>query len=91
MKIMPVPQNELTPSDLRIECGYRTTKELSSALYGIMPICAAQIGRYERGEIDNIDHSTITYRMCAIAEKLNIPVTVYRAAVRRQMEKRSAK
>lgn len=81
-----------TPADYRIAAGYGEADELASALKDVnCEISSEQLRRYERGELANIDDRRVVIRIGAIAKFINVPATQYRAAVRRQMDKRSAK
>ncbi len=80
-----------TPADYRIAAGYESPEYLCAAVSDDIPLCVNTLRCYERGDLVEIDGRGVSKRICAIAEKLNVPVLEYRAAVRRMMEARHAK
>jgi transcriptional regulator with XRE-family HTH domain len=80
-----------TPGDYRIAAGYDEPEQLAKAVSADIKLSTDMLRRYERGDVVEIDGRGVAKRLCAIAEKLNVPVLEYRAAVRRMMEARDAK
>jgi tRNA U54 and U55 pseudouridine synthase Pus10 len=80
-----------TPADYRLDSSYPDINDLAEIVSREVPICVNQIRKYERGEITYLDSPNTARRICAIAERLKVPVLEYRTAIRRMMEARRTK